>query len=492
MSRVVLDSSPAQTSPHTIAETKLDGGALRLPGVLMQGITTVAPAIGVLLTLQFITGFAGEAAPLAYLLTFVLVLGLAIVAAQLAKHLPSAGGYFTYLSRTLHPRFGFLATWLMFVYPASPMVASVFVGFLLEEKFGPWYHWWYFVVFCAALVFVLMYRGIEISARALLVTGLIEIGIVVGLSVWGVFDPGPGGVSLSSYDPGNATSLNGLYLAVVFSVFAYTGWEAVAPVAEESEDPRRTVPRALIGTVICMGVLFSVCAWGLITGWGISDVEGLVESESLPAFVLADRFWGTDWPVVFALVNSALAVSIACTTASTRQWFAMARAGSFPAVFARVHERYRTPVNALALQTAVTLVLGIPLGIWWGANDIFLVFGLMFTLSAMLYYIGANVGVIRYFLTEKRSEFQPFLHLVLPVITTGVVLFVGYKSFFDPAPEGRGKWALPIMAAWLAIGVALLLYMRARGREDWLIRAGEAAHERGETPEQRERHVAGI
>jgi amino acid transporter len=91
-------------------------GALGLPAAVMQGVSHIAPAVGMVLTLQFITSLAGLTAPLSYALAFVIVLTLGIALTQLAKYLPSAGGYYTYVSRTVHPRAGFLTAWLFFLY----------------------------------------------------------------------------------------------------------------------------------------------------------------------------------------------------------------------------------------------------------------------------------------------------------------------------------------------------------------------------------------
>src|SRR5262249_17982738 len=110
-------------------------GALRLPAVLMQGIGHTAPATAILLTLPLTVSYAGVAAPLAYLLAFVVVVMLGVGLTQLARHLPSAGGYYTYVSRTVHPRAGFLTAWLFFLYtPMAPAFSLAMMGFVLETS----------------------------------------------------------------------------------------------------------------------------------------------------------------------------------------------------------------------------------------------------------------------------------------------------------------------------------------------------------------------
>lgn len=458
-------------------------GALGLPEVVMQSITTVAPAIGVLFTLQFIASYAGVATPLGYFLSFLLVLALALSVSQLAKWLPNAGGFFTYISRSVHPRVGWLSGWIMVLYmPAATFTSPIFLSVLLQQEIagsalGLDIPWWLIFLAITTTVLALMYRGVRISARALLLLGLAEISVVLLLSLWGIADPGPGGMNLEGFDLGG-TSAHGLWFAVVFSVFALTGWESAAPLAEETARPRVNVPRALVGSVLIMGLFFTLCAWGLTLGWGTDRIDALVASETLPAFVLAKDAWGPLWwAVPLALLNSAIAVSIASMNVSTRMWFSMARAGALPAGLTRLHPRHQTPVAALALQATITLCVGLTLGAWWGGSDLFFVSGLLFTLAASWLYVWANVGVVRFYLGERRAEFNPLLHIALPVLTSAALVYVCWQTFTNPAPEGRGAWALPIFLVWAAAGLAILIAMRARGRERWLLRAGEEVHE---------------
>src|SRR5579871_5944907 len=86
----------------TVAETELQGGAIGLPAILMQAITHIAPAIGLATSIVFIVSLVGQAAPLAYFFAFLIVLAIGAVLTQLANRFTSAGGYFTYTSRTLH------------------------------------------------------------------------------------------------------------------------------------------------------------------------------------------------------------------------------------------------------------------------------------------------------------------------------------------------------------------------------------------------------
>jgi hypothetical protein len=91
-----------------VARSDLKSGAVGPTGAVMQNVTHIAPAIAAFFFTQTIVGFAGGHAPLAYLLGFIVVLALGMCLVQLAKRFPSAGGYYTYVSRIIGPRLGFL------------------------------------------------------------------------------------------------------------------------------------------------------------------------------------------------------------------------------------------------------------------------------------------------------------------------------------------------------------------------------------------------
>src|SRR6266536_3306322 len=135
-------------------------------------------------------GALGLTAPLAYVVGVVVVLMLGNTLVQLSKHLPSAGGYYTYVSRALSPRAGFLTSWMYVLYsPLSGGPIYGFFGFILagqlKEHYDvnvPWL-WWLCIVVGAPTVAFLQYRGIRISVRTVVVLGAAEMIIVLALAI---------------------------------------------------------------------------------------------------------------------------------------------------------------------------------------------------------------------------------------------------------------------------------------------------------------------
>ena len=484
------------TAGHLPVKTDLKPETLGLVSVTMQAITHIAPAIAALFFTQFLVTLSGVTAPLAYFIGVLVVLMLGNTLIQFSRQLPSAGGYYTYVSRSLGSRMGFLTAWMFILYsPMAGGVVSGFFGFIaageLKTSYGwdlPWL-WWVSIIVVGSIVAALQYRGIELSARTLLITGGAEILIVLALAVTGFAKSGPGGFSLAPFNPGNigvgtTFGFAGFTLAIVLAVQGLTGWEAAAPLAEETKDPKRNVPWSVLLSIIILGVFLVFTYWGVITGFGVNNIHGLITSPDLPGLALARNVWGGGWwLILIAFMSSTLAVSLATANVSTRMWYALGRNGAFPSLFAKVHPGYKTPTNAIFAQLGLTLASGIIAGAWFHPDvAFFLLTGLVLVLGVSFVYLAANVGVIVYYWRERHAEFNWLWHAILPVASGLVLLYAIAESFppFCPSvncPADPYAKAPLVAGGWLVIGILLLVYYAASRREQWLKTAGAALGE---------------
>ncbi len=480
-----------------VAQTDLAPGAIGLTGAIMQNITHIAPAIAAFFFTATIVSFAGAHAPLAYFIGFLIVLALGMCLVQLAKRFPSAGGYFTYISRTLGPRMGFLTGWMFSFY--SPVVAGptlAFFGYIfqgeLEANYGwTWFQWWMLVLVGLPLIALAGYLGIALSIKAILVLGIFEFLVVFALAAWSLVNPGPGGFTFQTFsygfDPSGLATASGFALAIVFTVQGLTGWEAAVPLAEETENPRRNVPRATMWSIVIIGLLLVFAIWGQIIGWGVDDLPNLVSSPELPALVIAHRIWGDFWIVVLlAMFVSVFGVTLATQNVATRMWYGMGRAGVLPSALGRVDPKRRTPTAAVTLQLVLSAVLALVGGFLLGPDKIFiLIMGYVLVLAVISIYVLANVGVVVYYWRKHRDEFNWILHFVFPVGTSVVLIYSLYKSFV-PLPAEPFNLAPAIVGIWLVIGIGILIVLKIRGNEEWLAKAGDIVEERVETADELE------
>jgi amino acid transporter len=450
----------------------LAGNSVGLTTLVMQSVAQIAPAVGILTTIGFNTQQAGLGAPSTYLVAFVIAMVVATSLSQLAKFFPSAGGFYTYVSATVGPGSGFMVGWIYSWFVAAiPGALASWTAFVLQgelkQRYGINIPWPIFVVIILLFVAYIGFRGISVSGKMLTIFSLAEMIIVLALAITGIAAPGPGGISITGFNPASSTSTHGFYIAVVLSIFAFTGWEGAAAVAEEARDPRKTIPRAILGSLVLLGVYYVFCAWGLQIGWGTRHLSSLASSAENPAFVLAHRVWGAGWVLVLlALLNSGIAVCIACTVDSTRNWYAMARSEALPRWVAFIHPEHRTPSNAVFAQAALALLVGLGGGWLVGPDNIFYLLGTVGTLVYVVVYTLGNIGVVRFFLTVRRQDFNPLIHLIFPIISTVALFVVAYYSLV-PLPAPPVSYAPLVTAVVILLGFAVLLKLQRSGKQGW-------------------------
>jgi amino acid transporter len=255
--------------------------------------------------------------------------------------------------------------------------------------------------------------------------------------------------------------------------------------AEETENPRRNIPRATMASIVIIGLMLILVIWGQIIGWGVNDLSNLTSSPELPALVIAHRVWGALWFfALLAMFTSVIGASLACQNVATRMWYRMGRSGVLPEAVGTVDPVRKTPTVAIHIQFVLSLLLGIALAGVFGPDKIFvLTVGFVLVIGVIFVYVMANLGVVLYYWRERRQEFNWILHFLFPVGTSLILIYSLYASF-NPFPASPYNLSPFIVGAWLAIGIAVLVALKLRGNEEWLARAGNIVEERRETPEE--------
>ena len=162
----------------------------------------------------------------------------------------------------------------------------------------------------------------------------------------------------------------------------------------------------------------------------------------------------------------------------------MGRSGVLPQTFAKVHPTRKTPTTAVTAQFILSMALGLLLPLFLNPTEVFLLtVGYTLVIAVICVYVIANVAVVVYYWREARAEFNWILHFIFPVGTSIVLIYSVYKAFY-PLPVYPYNWSPFIVAAWLIIGIIVVIGMNQRGNKDWLTKAGAIIDERLETPEE--------
>jgi amino acid transporter len=163
-------------------------------------------------------------------------------------------------------------------------------------------------------------------------------------------------------------------------------------------------------------------------------------------------------------------------------WYSMGRSGVLPSTFAQVHPVRKTPTAAITAQLILSVVLGLVLPGLMGPWPFFIfLIAYVLVLGVIFVYIAANIGVVVYYWTQARSEFNWIYHFVFPVGTSLILLYSVYAAFV-PLPAAPNNLTPLVAAIWLALGVAIIAWMKITGNEAWLTKAAEIIGEREETP----------
>ncbi|MBF6060436.1 APC family permease [Nocardia terpenica] len=468
---------------ESTAAPGLARGAIGLREVLFQSVTSMAPAGAVALSIAVGAGYAGGALPLAVLLALVACLLAASSIGQLAKHLPSAGSIYTYPAEALHPSVGFLVGWgyalvEALMGPTTTILVGYLVGSVMHDEFGwPFTATWIAVMVAAAVSIALLnYRGVQVSAKVGTVLGLFEIVVFLALAIWLVVRAG-GGNTGSVFTLHFATvpgyhGFTGVAAASIYTVLAFIGFEASAPLAEEARNPRRAIPIAVVVSCCAIGVFYVFTTYAGDVYFGPHRYASFGElGNGSPWIALGRDVWGVGWVLVlFAILNSTFANGNAATLATTRTWFAMSRIGLLPAALARTHPRWNSPHVGIVFQLLVTLAIGLPVGIHFGPNTAFVFLATIQSGVMIAAYMVFNLSCTMFYLRRQRSEFNWLLHLVIPIL--GIAAFVpawftamGIGSsalkFVTPLTYPSSETGL-IIGIWCLVGIVVLVYLYVR------------------------------
>lgn len=381
--------------------------------VTASGVGIIVGA-GIYVLIGAATGLAGERVWLAFGLAAGLSALTGLSYAELASMFPSAGAEFEYARQVYPRRVAFLVGWVM-VLGLIVAAGAVALGFgRYAGHFLPVDPRVAGLVLVGAVTAIAL-TGIRRSARLTVALSLVQVGGLLYVISIGL--PHVGQVDLTA-DAG--TGAAGLLGAAALVFFAFIGFDEVITLAEETRDPSRTVPRALllalgISTVLYMGV--AVAAVSVVGAAALAGSDRpLVD---VLAHALGDR--GADVLAVVAL-TATTNTTLLCVTATSRLQYGMAEAGALPRALARLGPRSKAP--RVAIAASAVLAAGAVL-----AGDLTFVASVT-DLAVYLVFVAVNVAVIllRFRRPDADRPFRSPLAIgrlpVLPVLGLLAVLAV--------------------------------------------------------------------
>jgi amino acid transporter len=466
--------APAPTSGGAQEGSKgLKTGAIGYLSNLVIGVASTAPAYSLAVTLGFITAIAGMGfhAPAVLIVSFLPMLLIAAAYNYMNKADPDCGTSFTWVTRALGPRLGWLTGWVIVAADIVVMATLAYIAgvytFLLFGLDAASTNLLDVSIIAAIWIAVMTwicYRGIELSARTqffLLGIEIFTLALFAVVALWKVYVTGvPGSVhiGLNWFSPlGLPGGTTALVSGVLLGVFIYWGWDSGVCVNEESTDSANGPGKAAVMSTILLVLIYVVVG---VAAQAFHGPHFLSENAEDVLGALGNNVLGSplDKLLIITVLTSASASTQTTILPTARTTLSMARFGSIPKAFGRIHPRYLTPdVSTLAMGVIsliwTLLIINISTSVLGDS-----IIGLGFQIA--FYYGLTGFACVVYYRREIFKSLKNFIMVGMAPLVGGLALtFIFVKAlitYSDPAETETGESFLGVGIP-VAIGVGLIL-----------------------------------
>ncbi|WP_435365627.1 APC family permease [Haloarchaeobius sp. DYHT-AS-18] len=414
-----------------------------------------------------LTGLAARGAGPAAIVVFALNGGVttftALSYAELAAAIPRNGGGYAYVREVFSAPVSFVMGWTRwFTY----MIAGALYALGFSSNFVEFFHIYGITLpgppvayaLAAVVAFVTLNAvSTEASGSAETLITLVKIVILLIFVAFGLSF-----VDLGNFEPLFPNGPISVLPAMGLTFIAFQGYDLIATVTEEVENPQKNIPRAILLSVVVTIVVYLLVVFVAIGTLGAEGLAGAGETaiaQAAEGFMPALPLIGTGAAIIaFGAVFSTISALNAVVIGSSRVAFAMGRESQLPKRLGRLHVKYGTPFVAIVASAAVMLlaVVVVPIRI----------VGNLASLFSLLGFVIVNLSVIRLRRQQPdlRRPFEIPYYPIPPIL--GIVLNLLLGLFID--------WVTWVLAlAWLGIGVGVYLVLSRRGTVGGLDEVGE-------------------
>jgi amino acid transporter len=421
-------------------------------------VGVMAPTLAMSLTGTGPAGLVGRAAPLVFLFAAIAVVPVAYGFVRLSHEFASAGSVYRFVGGAIGPRSGFVAGWALlstyFVFPPVSIagVALFASAFLKTTGWAPGADWYWLALAGWALIWLLAARGIRPTVRSLLAfegISLLLIAalvVVIGIKLGNGHAPRGQGFSfdIARLPPG--VPIATVALAATSGFLAFAGFESAGSLGEESLQPQRSIPRAILIAVGLGGVVYVIAMSAQTLGYG-TDAAGVkaFASAATPLNDLAEMYanHGLAAALDVGAVLSAIGAALGGVVVCSRMLLTLSRDRLAPAPLSRVSPS-GTPQRALAVEMVVALAALTAFRL--AGSPVLHAFFYLATcgvLSLLAMYVITNIAAANHLAgtTSARA-------IILPLVGVGVAGYVIYRNIW-PVPPSPFNVFPYIVGGWL-------------------------------------------
>ncbi len=434
----------------------LQSKAVGLLGVLFLTVTGAAPMSAMLGNVPFAAGFGnGIYVPAAFLLATIVLTIFSIGFAAMAQKVSSVGGFYSYISLGLGRDVGMAAGMASFVsysvFEASLCgLFSYFANAWIQTHLGFNVPWIWLAIFMIALISVLSYRDVQLSARILGVALILEVIILL------IFDAGAVSSSTSKFNPealnllhvntpvaeqkvGDVDIAAGAAAVGIFMAFwSWVGFEMAPNYAEESRDPKHIIPRSLYYSVIGLGIFYIFTSWCAISSYpteGDMLVKAVKDSGNFFLASMGQNVgnWAAELMNILILTSS-FACGMAFHNTAARYAYSLGREGVFLRLLGKTHPTFKSPHLASTAQSLLALLWVLLFAIFLGTDDpnaqayvaIYTMLAILGTMLLLILQAIVSIAIIVYFRQNHPGEVGIIPGLIAPLIAFVAQVYLVY------------------------------------------------------------------
>ncbi|MFF3885515.1 APC family permease [Streptomyces sp. NPDC001914] len=458
-------------------------GRLTTFKVIVMVVAAVAPMSTVVgyFPLAFMLG-SGYATPVTYVLAGVVMVMFAVGYGAIARRISAAGGFYSYIAKGLgRPAGGSAGLVATVAYNALVALLIAGLGYfgnlVVQQQLNLDVPWWAISGAGVALAGVLGYTSVDLAGLVVSVLIAAEIGLIVVLDVAVVASKGLAAFPLAALDPSHIFTTGSLGIGMMFAFASFTGFESAAIYAEETVDPKRSIPRATIGAAVVVSVFYALTSWITVGAIGTGNVAAdASEAQGDLVFGISQEFAGHAMTVLLsvAVVSSMFASQLSLHNATSRYMFALGRERMLPSWMGASHPRLRTPSRASLVQTAfsaVVLAVFALLGLDPYLSMVTIATGLG-AMGIVLLQAGAAAAIVAYF--WRRREQTGLVTIVVTAVSCcvfvalTVLILLNFKLLTGATSDTI--YVLPVLLLLMALGgAAHALWLRRHRPEDYAL-----------------------
>ncbi len=480
---------------------RLKPGAVGLVGVLFLTVTGSAPISAMLFNTPIAVGFGnGIGAPAGFLFATIVLAIFSVGYVAMARKITTAGGFYSFISHGLNRELGMASGFLMVaaysVFEVSLVGGFAYFASLKAARYGVHIEWYWFGFLMIALIAVLSFFDVKISARILGIALLCEVATLVAFDLV-IFIGASSNVSFSAINPvnafkglsagksgGTALAAGAAGIGIFFAFWSWVGFEMAPNYGEESKNPKRNVPRALYISVIGLGIFYTLTSWAGISGYhSINAAANVAQNNSANFYFLPAQHYGGLFLkdcLSWFIITGSFACGAAFHNTTARYMYALGREGVLPRVLGRTHPKHRSPHLASTTQSLIAALILLVFALFAGVDPklgaadsvgYLQVYGLMAVMgvvSILAIQALVSVAIFNYFRKHHEADHHWWKTITAPVLAAISQLIVLYLAVSNLKFLGSGysyaKWLVWGDLAIFLGGLGYAFYVKSTNR----------------------------